>query len=313
MSKFLRYKTKATKIAIFISGLILGLAKHVVVLAVVSTISNIAVVPDLDISLFTHYNINADITENPTSVELEISGINQDGGDIWNYYVDGSSYSEPITKTMTDANSDGNWISPNIYPDSIYPEIFFAPSSITWYNTPSNIDVRRANYHLFHFDNPLTMEGSSTFFIEFNAWPRSANSANLDVYLVKKDTNLTFFNSDWRNSANVELVDTISRNASYNHTHVADVSSHHLVALSANGDGTIGSNSLDINGDFWIVLYVNSPNTNRGWDLKYHSSVICNNTASWYIGNQSSWSTTAQSGCPDAHIHMAEEAHLLME
>ncbi|MDD3897266.1 MAG: chitobiase/beta-hexosaminidase C-terminal domain-containing protein [Candidatus Peribacteraceae bacterium] len=63
-----------------------------------------------------------------------------------------------------------------------------------------------------------------------------------------------------------------------------------------------------MSGDFWLILYVNSPNDARGWDLKYHDSSLCTSSNRWYIGSQAGWTTTAQTGCPDAHIHVARRA-----
>lgn len=270
------------------------------------TVSNISIFPDLDVSYFSPYNIKADVSGSPTSVSVSVSGLNGDGGTDWNYYADGTSVSDSVTKSMSYSVSESKYISTNIYPDSIYPEIFFATSSITWNNTPLNIDIRRNSYHLLHFNNPFSIVGNSSFFVEVNAIPRStANSANLDVYVVKKGKEVTFFNSDWRNSPDVELVGSLDKNSVFHHTHSVGKSAHHLITLTTNADGTLGTKNLDISNDFWVVLYSNAPNISRGWDLKYQSSSLCNNNNRWYVGNQSGWQTTSANGCPDSHIHMA--------
>ncbi len=289
---------------LFLAGFLIF--KSVVVLAGVETVSNIDIDPNLDVSWFSSYHITADISGSPTAVSAEVLGINQDGGSYWNYYANGSAYPPSTTHTMTDADLNGSWTTGIVRPDHIYPQIFFAPSSITWNNVPSSTEIRRANYHLLHFNNSFTSEASSTFFIEVNAVPRSLiNSADLEVYLVNKNKAVSFFNSDWRASSNVELVGTIGRNTAFNHNHVVGNSSHYLVALNANADGTFGQKNLDISGDFWIILYNTAPNSNRGWDLKYHSLSLCSNGGMWYTGNQSNWATVAQSGCPDVHVHFA--------
>lgn len=289
---------------LFLAGFLIF--KSVVVLAGVETVSNIDIDPNLDVSWFSSYHITADISGSPTAVSAEVLGINQDGGSYWNYYANGSAYPPSTTHTMTDADLNGSWTTGIVRPDHIYPQIFFAPSSITWNNVPSSTEIRRANYHLLHFNNSFTSEASSTFFIEVNAVPRSLiNSADLEVYLVNKNKAVSFFNSDWRASSNVELVGTIGRNTAFNHNHVVGNSSHYLVALNANADGTFGQKNLDISGDFWIILYNTAPNSNRGWNLKYHSLSLCSNGGMWYTGNQSNWATVAQSGCPDVHVHFA--------
>lgn len=110
---------------------------------------SIVIEPDLNISRFAPYIISSTgIPESPESVFLNISGKNGDGGDCWDYYADGTCSSEPISKQMTYSN--GEWVSPNIYPDYIYPEIYFAPSNITWNNVPLSLNVRRNNYHIMH-------------------------------------------------------------------------------------------------------------------------------------------------------------------
>ncbi|MGD9129248.1 MAG: fibronectin type III domain-containing protein [Candidatus Woesebacteria bacterium] len=269
------------------------------------SISNITISPDLDISLFSPYTISADISNYSESdpVTIEINGINGDGGSNWDYYVDGTIASETLSFDMSFV-SGNTWQKTNIYPDYIYPEIFFAPSSITWNNTPSNIVIRRNNYHLLHFANSFSMVNEMSFWIEVNAIVKAANSADLQVYLVKKDKSISFFQSDWRNSDDVELVGTISRDVDFHHQHTAN-SSHHLISLATNADGTIGSKSLDISDDFWIILYNTSPNNNRAWDLRYHGTSLCNNDNRWYMGDQIRWLTTTQAGCPDVHIHIA--------
>jgi hypothetical protein len=287
-------------------GAFLASSAFLDVFADTQTISNITINPSLDVSRFAPYTIQADVSGTPSSVSLNISGINQDGGAYWDFYADGTPVSSSINIAMSDGDSDGNWISGNVYPDYIYPEIFFATSSVTWNNIPSNMNIRRSSYSLLHFNNSLNMEASASFFIELNVAPSSlVNSADLEVYVVKENKTETFFNSDWRNSADVELVGKIGRSASYHHTHVEGKSSHYLVALQTNEDSTVGSKHLDVSEDFWIILYSNSPNNNRGWNLKYHNTEICDNDGLWYVGSQSGWTTTAQAGCPDAHIHMA--------
>lgn len=285
------------------------LSSAVVVIA--ESVTSVSIVPDLNITRFESYTIQSEITGSPTSVSVEVSGVNGDGVADWDYYVDGTAASASVTKTMTYNAGEGKWISTAVYPDSIYPEVFFAPSSVTWSNAPSSMIMRRNNYHLLHFDNPFTMTGSMSFFVEVNAVPRSAvNSAEMDVYLVGSGKTISFFNSDWRNSADVELIAAFNKSATYNHEHSVN-SSHHLIPLRTNTGaalGTIGDKNIDVSGDFWVILYVNSPNDARGWDLKYHGTSLCTSTDRWYVGSQAGWTTTAQSGCPDAHIHVARRA-----
>jgi hypothetical protein len=164
------------------------------------TITNIEIVPELEISTFAPYKIKAQVSGSPTSVTTEIQLLNADGTTNWDYYADGTPYPTTVQKTMTYDADEDKYISENIYPDSIYPEIFFVPSDVTRNNLAQETDIRRGNYHLFHFDNPLEITASSTFFIEFNAKPRSATSSlDLHVYLVKRDKPVTFFNRSWMN------------------------------------------------------------------------------------------------------------------
>lgn len=275
----------------------------------------ITINPDLNISRFAPYNIyatNVPDQSNLTSLTLDIKTLNGNTveTECWDYKVDGTCDSQTKHLTMTYDEGDLRWESENIYPDYIYPEVYFASSTITWNNLPQNISVRRGNYHIFHMTNPYDMVGDMSFWIEFNAVPLSeVNSADLQVYIVKNNIPLSFFNSDWRDADNpsMELVGTKTKTDTFNHTHHVTNSSHHLVSLSTDANGKIGTKALDITGDFWIVLYSNSPNVARGWNLRYQPTSLCTNSNRWYIGNQSGWTTTYQNGCPDAHIHIARE------
>jgi uncharacterized repeat protein (TIGR02543 family) len=281
----------------------------------VNSIDDIEISPALDITRFAPYKFLSTITGSPTSVSVDLSGINGQLGPEdpmrWNYYVDGTPVSETQTKTMTYNATSGKWESPNVYPDSLYPEIFFADSNVTWYNTPANQTLQRNSYQMLHFANPFTMVGDMSFFVEVNAVPRATNSADLLVYLVKKGKTNVFFQSDWRSSADVELVGTINSADNLHHAHT-DNSGHHLIALTANNDGTIGAKNLDVSGDFWVVLYSQSPNNTRGWDFRYQTS--CDGLNRWYQGSQAGWTTTLQTaGCPDSHIHMARRDALISD
>jgi len=282
------------------------------------SVTNIEIVPELDISTFAPYKIKAQVSGSPTSVTTQIQLLNADATANWDYYANGTPYAVTVEKTMAyDANED-KYISENIYPDSIYPEIFFVPSDVTHSNPAQETDIRRGNYQLFHFDNPLAITNDSSFFIEFNAKPRSATSSvDLNVYLVKKDKPVTFFNSSWMSSPDVELIGTFDKNGSFHHTHSAENNSqHNLISLTSNNDTTLGLKNIDVNGDFWIVLYSDAINVNQGWDLRYQPESFCSDiTNRWYKGNKISliqggrlretFSTSLNSGCPDVHVHIA--------
>lgn len=273
-------------------------------------VTSIELDPSLDLSRFASYDALASIDRLPQSETaiVTLEGINGDGGSHWDHYVDGSPSSQSVVKNMTYDPSVSKWRSTNIYPDSIYPEILFMPSTISWNNTPQNTIVRRNNYQLMHMSNPYVPTGDMSFWIELNAYRQSAvNSANLQVYLVEKGHDIAYFQQDWRSLPGVELVGAITKDATPNHTHTAN-SSHHIVRLGSNPDGSFGVKNLDIEGDFWIVLYSTSPNDDRGYNLRYQPSSLCNNNNRWYSGSQAGWATSLQSGCPDAHIHMARRS-----
>lgn len=273
-------------------------------------VSSIELDPSLDLSRFASYDALASIDRLPQSetATVTLQGINGDGGDHWDHYVDGSPSSQDVVKNMTYDPSVSKWRSTNIYPDSIYPEIFFMPSITSWNNSPQNTIVRRNNYQLMHMSNPYVSTGDMSFWIEVNAYRQSqVNSANLQVYLVEKGHDLAYFQQDWRALPGVELVGTITKDATPNHMHTTN-SSHHVVRLGSNPDGSFGVKNLDIEGDFWIILYSTSPNDDRGYNLRYQPSSLCNNNNRWYSGSQSGWTTTLQSGCPDAHIHVARRS-----
>ncbi len=270
-------------------------------------ITEITLSPDLDVSLFSPYaaSVSAINHSSLDPMSIEISGINGDtGAQFWDFLADGTGDSETLVFPMTYVG-DGQW-GKAIYPDYIYPEIYFIPSAVTWNNLPLSSVVQRNNYHLLHFSNPFTMTEGMSFWIELNVDPRAANSADLQVFLVDKD--LDTFNSDWRVNAHVEQVSAFTASTLPHHTHTAN-SSHYLVPLTAGANGFVGSKNLNISGDFWVIIYNNSPNNNRGWDLRYHTN-SCTVTSRWLRGAQSGWTTTPQVGCPDVHIHAARRSEV---
>lgn len=272
-----------------------------------AAISNINISPDLDISYFDNYVFSANIDPQPETASITLEGINGEGGSDYIYYADGTTFSHTLNFDLS-FDSGTTWKKTYIRPDHIYPTILFANPHIAWDYSPLDLNVWRNNYQLLHFQNPFTPVNDMSFWIEINTTPISTrNSADMQVYLVKNAKSINFFQSDWRESNDVEEIGVINRNTVYHHTHT-DNSSHHLIRLTANADGTFGNNNIDISNDFWIIIYNKSPNTNKGWNLKYHPSSICTNTNGWYIGQQNGWTTTAQSGCPDAHVHIARRS-----
>jgi hypothetical protein len=276
-----------------------------------ATIQSIDLVPDLNITRFLPYRADVNITEiNPsTNVKILISAINGEGRECWDYFVDGTCDSEVVERQLIYNNTTGFWDYNRIYPDTIYPEIYFAPSDITWYEPPTSTPMWRRNYHILKMTNSFEMDKNMSFWVEFDATPRNTNNSGiLEVYIVGEGENLTYFESDWRNKANTQLVGTVSRNDSKHHIHTEN-SSHHLIPLSTNNWGNIGDKNISIDNDFYIILYQDSTNTNRGWDLNYRPQALCDNTNNWFVADRSggnTWNTPIhQNGCPDSHIHIA--------
>jgi hypothetical protein len=278
---------------------------------IVPLISNINLNPELNVSYFGNYQIQAEVIvpEGATinSVNALVTPLNgEEGNDYINYYTNGTPIGDE-TKTFT-LNYDwvsGKYLYSFLRPDDIYPEIAFLSSSVTHSESPSDILVHRNQYQMMHFQNPFVLGDNTSFFIEFYTVPVSLSgppSVDMQVYLVKKQKTTAFFQSAWINSPDVELVGTINRYDDFSHSHSA-YSRHHVIRLSTNSDGTIGNKQLDISDDFWIVLYAPTQLVTRAWNLKYHPTY--NNNSTWYVGSETGYTVTAQTGCPDVHIHVA--------
>ncbi len=90
-------------------------------------ISEVELYPEsLTISRFSPYNLLANILNSPSFVSVEIFGTTSGTEVDWNFYVDGSVYSESITKTMSYDEVLGKYKSTNIYPDNIYIQKYFS-------------------------------------------------------------------------------------------------------------------------------------------------------------------------------------------
>lgn len=272
------------------------------------SIENIQLVPNLDISRFDDYQLNVTTSGDILSGEFLITAINGQGGNCIDYYASGwcaSSWNITIfTGTLINSGSE-TWIYDDIRPDYIYPQIFFAPDEITWNNEPDEVLMSRNSYELMYLNNPFTMESDMSFFVELNIRPRStANSQNILIYLIEKNKDISFFWSERRTDPGVELIGSFSRTALPHHTHTAN-SSHYLIPLSTNGDGTIGTKNIDISNNFRIALVADTGLPSKGRYLRYQPNTLCQNTNWRYEGDLDDRSTALQSWCPDAHIHIA--------
>lgn len=264
-------------------------------------INDVNVSPELDVALFTAYSAVADI-ELATDVNVTITGINGDGGTTIDYYSDGNT--SATTRTFAMVNTAGNtWNYSYLYPDYLYPEIYFAPSTITWTNAHSDYPLWKNSYHIMHYSNPFTMEANMSFWIEFYAETKTGTNSVIQVYLVGNGNSISYFDSDWKTDTDTIQVGTVNKNTAYSHTHSAN-SSHYLVGLVPGATGLI--DDVNVSSDFWIVLYCNSNTEARGWNLEYVSSTLQDNTNRWYLANGTTYATpTALHGAPDAHVHLA--------
>ncbi|GAF90228.1 unnamed protein product, partial [marine sediment metagenome] len=190
-------------------------------------------------------------------------------------------------------------------PDFIYPQIKFAEDKIYWYNTREFLPLYKDSYHIFKYTNNYTVNANTSFWIEFDSVSKSETVKGLQVYLFDRTTNITDFQSDWVKSlgSKAELVAEISTDQAKNHNHTQN-SSHYLITLTANEDGTIGTNNLNVTDSFWVVLYSAGTTEAKCWNMSYRRQDLCN-TSNWWIGEAGVWTTTAQYGCPDTHVHVA--------
>ena len=284
-------------------GTIIFLSALMVLCLIPMATATIEITPPLNISVFTPYNITASI---PEAGEKTIRATTVNGeGDLLptNYYVNGTPIWDNRTYPLLSGGGDSYYR--HFYPDHLYPEIMFADSNVTWENEPDNYPLWRGQYHIMKFENPFSVDTNMSFWIEFNAVPVSASSPpslDLLVYLIGNGEDISYFQTDWREGINTIQVGSVNRNTPFHHVHSPN-SSHHLIALSTNSSGLI--NGLNISGNFWVVLYSNAPSITRGWNLRYHSSLIADNNAHWYTGVFNTWTTTHRNGAPDVHIHLA--------
>jgi PGF-pre-PGF domain-containing protein len=267
------------------------------------SIDTLTVSPQLNLTRFAPYTIQSTITNTTPLITsyAKVTGINGDGSSYIDYYVNGTSVLKTTNLNLT--YSGGELTSTSLYPDNIYPEIYFQPSTVTWYKTPSDSLTYRHNYQVMDFQNPFTMDSNMSLFIEINAVPVSGTtSVPLEVYLVSKEADLSYFESNWLTGQYTTLAGTISRTDAYHHTHNANAT-HYLIPLTTNATGKI--NGLNIDDEFYIVLYANTVTSGKGWNVKY----ITNPSTSWYSADRvstNSWSAPVQqSGSPAVHVHVA--------
>jgi len=271
----------------------------------IPSVTWVTLIPTLSASYFGNYDLASTISGTINSASVDFNGINADWGNCTHYYASGSCMTTWFNYPLS-LSGGQIWQATGIRPDQIYPQISFATTATTRNNIPEETTLTTNAYSLLHMQNKFSMTGNTSFWIELNTLKKSATSVNLSVYVVEKWHDTSYFTGDWLSKTGVEMIGVISKDADFNHIHTAN-SEHHLIALSTNANGTIGSKNLNLSGDFWIVLYPNTTDTNRWWSLRYQPSSLCQNTSGRYQGNKWAWwTTTYQSGCPDAHIHVAK-------
>jgi len=272
-------------------------------------IENLSLNPALNLVYFLDYNYTVDVGNSSQLeyVNLTYKAINADGTDCHQFYVNGSCAEDlPTTVNMTQTQLLGNsWYYSPIKPDEIYPQIEFADDSVYWYNSRQFMDIYAGNYHIFRFVNNYTINANTSFWIEFDAIAKPTTTKPLDVYVFDNSTTLATFQTNWLNDAHGELIGDINPGDPKHHNHT-DNSSHYLETLTTNADGTIGTKHLNINNEFWIVLYSSSNKQSASWNLSYRDGSLCN-TSNWWRGT-GGWGTVQQTtGCPDSHIHLARQ------
>ena len=273
-------------------------------------ISDITLTPELGISYYGNYRVNTTISTDSGSIDTVLihkDYINGEGTEYSNYYVNGTPISRPNITQEMDYDVMNDTYYHDTVPDKLYPEIVFARHNDTWYNKPYDNPIWRDNYHLMHFENPFLMTENSSMFFVLNIDPNSItppNSNDLLVYLIERNQNTTYFEDEWFDKNQTELITSINYNDPIAHQHTEN-SSHRVVRMTTNPDGTIGNKHLNITDDFWIVLFSNANSISKGWSLRCHNDTIANNTEHWYTGNKLGWTTAHQIGVPDAHIHIA--------
>lgn len=268
-------------------------------------ILDIKLLPNLDVSRFAPYVLQANVSWTVISGNVTIEGINWDGRECRDYLASGECVTNTTLTHPLVFSWGTTWVKTWVRPDHIYPQIFFMDNAKNWWTPKTNHQLKKNEYEILHYKNPFTMEGGMSFFIELNIAPISTwNSDNLDVYVVKKDKTIDFFKSDWLTNTGVERVASFSRLTTFNHSHGAN-SDHHLITLTTNADGTIWTNHVDVSWDFRIVTVVNTPATNKWWYLSYLPSTVCQNTNWRYVGTLQTRKTASQGWCPDLHVHVA--------
>ncbi|MFC1697127.1 LamG-like jellyroll fold domain-containing protein, partial [Nanoarchaeota archaeon] len=262
--------------------------------------------PDLNIIYFNNYNYTVQVV-NSTSIDhitISYDIFNAEGDTCNEYYVNGICAGDTPEESNMTYYGNNLWVQNLVRPDSIYPQIEFADDTLYYFNEPNFMDIYQGEYHIFKVINNFTIVENSSFWIEFDTRDTPSSTKPLRAYIFDNTTDITTFQTNWLNDANGELVAIINPGDPKHHTHTSN-SSHYLIPLTANEDGSIGTNNLDINNQFWLVLYVSTNKQANAWNLSYINENLCN-TTNWWIGVQSGWTTTPKTtSCPNVHFHTA--------
>ena len=215
--------------------------------------------PQLDLSYFNNYNYTVDVEsyQNISNINLTYKTINAEDISCFQFYVNGSCMNDKPKTVNMSLLQEPTWYYTPIHPDDIYPQIAFSQDHIFWNNEPISENISNSYYHILKFKNNFTITKDSNIWIELDAIVKNTSTNKLRVYLFDNTANLSTFNSSWLDSEKGELISTINVVEEKHHTH-SENSSHYMIPLTAREDGTVGAKNLDINDEFWLVLFASS-------------------------------------------------------
>lgn len=270
------------------------------------SVNNVSLIPQLNFTRFDYYNISANITDglssiNGSIIEVKrfISGL---GGSCVEFYFNGSCASSSPT------NYSLNYTNGNLYftnftkTESLVSRIGFADTNVFYNNNPQNYNLNRYEYYVIKGTNNYTMTSATNLIIELDARKKSTTTKPLMVYLVDNSQTTALFNSEWANSNYVEIIGVINVSDVTHHSHTSN-STHYIIPITTNSDGTIGSKKINISSNFFIALFSYGSTEADSWNISYRNSTVCTNNNNLYRGNSSAWTINGVgSGCLDVDI-----------
>lgn len=266
------------------------------------SIFNITLVPNLNITFNSNYNITANITDDSDidNVTVYYMPINGDDISCHEFLANGSClHTDNLSSKMFNVSTADIFFNSSISYHGTILGISYADETLFEDNAPNFTDVYRSTYHILNITNNFSTTINTTFKFDIDVREKAGTTKTMRLYLIGGQPDIAYMTSDWRLVENTSLIHSIPSGTPFDYTD--GNGSYYETIIQSNPDGLFTNESLNLSDFFYLVMYVDEVQQSRSWNMSYLNN-SCD--GDWTIGTQVGWTTEPTNGCPNVHTHI---------